>query len=67
MTASAINTKLTKEFYVLNFRAEKYILNKKISLIVQIDNIFDKSYSDLLGAQMPGRWIQGGFSLNLEK
>ena len=29
------------------------------------DNIFNTSYSDLLGASMPGRWLSGGIEITL--
>jgi vitamin B12 transporter len=32
---------------------------------VQVDNIFDKQYSDLLGSVMPKRWVMGGFKVML--
>ena len=30
-------------------------------------NVFDKNYADLLGAQMPGRWLMGGIKISLSK
>jgi iron complex outermembrane receptor protein len=32
---------------------------------VQALNLTNQSYSDLLGARMPGRWLSGGFQIAL--
>jgi iron complex outermembrane receptor protein len=34
---------------------------------VEADNVFDKNYADLLGSQMPGRWLMGGIKISLSK
>jgi vitamin B12 transporter len=44
----------------------KWIIPKiKSSLFAEANNVFDKQYSDLLGAPMPGRWLMGGWRINL--
>lgn len=63
-TATAINASLSREYFLLNLRTEVYLL-KKFSVFAQADNLFDANYSDLLGSQMPGRWIMGGLKLEL--
>lgn len=64
-TASAINASLSKNYFVLNAKAEVFPFKNKAGLFVQTDNIFDTQYSDLLGAQMPGRWLQFGLRFSL--
>jgi iron complex outermembrane receptor protein len=59
-TASAIKADLTSSYFVLNAKASVNLYKARGGVFVQADNIFDKSYSDLLGSQMPGRWLQGG-------
>ncbi|MGJ7032748.1 TonB-dependent receptor plug domain-containing protein [Niabella hirudinis] len=64
-TASGINATITKDYFLLNGKASYGILKDRLALFVQVDNVFDRSYSDLLGAPMPGRWLQGGVRVNL--
>jgi iron complex outermembrane receptor protein len=52
--------------FMLNSKLE-YELNKKsLGLFVQVDNVFDETCSDLLGAQLPGRWLTGGIKWSLQ-
>jgi iron complex outermembrane receptor protein len=65
--AAAIHANLTEDYFVLNARIGPAICNGRVKLYAQISNIFNVTYSDLLGAQMPGRWLMGGVSLSLSK
>jgi iron complex outermembrane receptor protein len=58
--APAIKADVSKDYFVLNARAEAFVIKRKLSLLLQIDNLLDRTYSDLLGAQMPQRWLMGG-------
>ncbi|MFT3823027.1 MAG: TonB-dependent receptor [Chitinophagaceae bacterium] len=66
-TASAINATVTPDYFLMNARAQYAFLHKTISAFVQLDNVFDKQYSDLLGTPMPGRWFSGGVMFRLER
>jgi len=61
-TNGGINASLTPEYFIVNGKIE-YNPFKQLGIFVQVDNIGDISYSDLLGAPMPGRWWMGGVSL----
>lgn len=61
--ADAIQVKLTREYFLLNTKAEYSI--GKFGFFVQSDNLFNTQYSDLLGSVMPGRWISGGTKFRL--
>lgn len=63
--ASAIKAKLSTNYFVMNAKAQAFVYKNRFALFAQVDNIFDRSYSDLLGAQMPGRWMQAGASFKL--
>jgi iron complex outermembrane receptor protein len=63
-TATAINARLSRDYFIMNLRAEIFLL-KKFSVFAQADNLLDANYSDLLGSQMPGRWLMGGLKLEL--
>ncbi len=64
-SAPAIAAEITKDYFLLNGKASYNFLRNKLGVFVQVDNIFDRNYSDLLGAPMPGRWLQGGLSFNV--
>lgn len=61
--ASAIQAAVSKDYFLLNGRASYHLIKNKLTLFLQLDNIFNKKYSDLLGTPMPGRWVQGGLSI----
>ncbi len=64
-SAPAIKAAISKEYFVMNSRLAANIYQNKVQLFVQADNVFNKAYSDLLGAIMPRRWVLGGASFQL--
>ncbi|WP_221394486.1 TonB-dependent siderophore receptor [Dyadobacter sp. NIV53] len=58
--ATSLQTSVSKEYFILNAKAEYAFLKKTLSVFVQADNAFNTKYSDLLGSQMPGKWMMGG-------
>jgi vitamin B12 transporter len=66
-TSTANIAKVSSEYFVLNTKIEAGIIKKLLSAFVEADNIFDKNYADLLGSQMPGRWLMGGIKISLSK
>ncbi|MCF2506281.1 TonB-dependent receptor [Dyadobacter sp. CY107] len=65
--ASAIEANISKDYFLLNAKAEYAFLNRSLAVFVQADNAFDVQYSDLLGSKMPGRWVMGGLRFNFVK
>ncbi|HOZ83857.1 MAG TPA: TonB-dependent receptor [Niabella sp.] len=65
--SNAINAAVSKDYFVLNGRASYNFLKNRLGAFVQMDNMLDRQYSDLLGAPLPGRWLQGGFSFRLAR
>ncbi len=63
--ATSINAAIDKEYFVLNAMMQGFVYKRKLSAFTQLDNAFNKRYSDLLGSQMPCRWVMGGFKLLL--
>ncbi|HEY6506078.1 MAG TPA: TonB-dependent receptor [Chitinophagaceae bacterium] len=59
--------KVTADYFVMNVKAEASFWQKRFAVFVQGDNIFDRSYTDILGAQMPGQWIMGGIKFSFSK
>jgi iron complex outermembrane receptor protein len=66
-TSSAAIAKVSSDYFLLNAKIEAMIVEKYLSAFVQADNVFDREYADLLGAQMPGRWLMGGIKISLSK
>ena len=65
--ASAIEASVSKNYFLLNARAEYAFLKRQLGIFVQADNAFDKQYSDILGSMMPGRWLMAGVRFNFAK
>lgn len=65
-TASAINAVVTNNYFLLNAKANYVFCKQKLGVFMEADNAFDKTYSDLLGTPMPGRWLMGGISFSLD-
>jgi vitamin B12 transporter len=66
-TSNANIAKVSPDYFVLNGKIEANIIKKLLSAFVEADNIFDRNYADLLGSQMPGRWLMGGIKISLSK
>lgn len=62
--AESINTELEDQYQLWNLRLEWKLL-PQFGLNLQIHNVFDESYQNILGAPMPGRWVMGGLRFNL--
>jgi iron complex outermembrane receptor protein len=60
--AREINQALTPDYMVWNLKADAYLFTRSLVLSLQVNNLFNLHYSDILGASMPGRWIQGGIA-----
>lgn len=64
---ATISRALTPSYTVINARAELALLPERLWATAQVQNLFDESYADLLGAQMPGRWWMAGVRVRLVK
>ena len=63
--ASSINARLSPNYQVWNLRLG-YSLSPEFGLNFQVHNLLDEDYQDILGAQMPGRWLMGGLKFALK-
>jgi iron complex outermembrane receptor protein len=54
--AQAINTQLDASYLIWNVKAG-YEISKNFSIHFLVQNLFDESYQNILGAPMPGRWF----------
>ena len=58
--AAAIGADLPREYLLCNLRLRYAVRPMRGAVFVQAYNLFDRNFSDLLGAQMPGRWLSMG-------
>lgn len=63
--STPIHATISKDYFVLNLQGQIFLYQNKVAVYAQLDNVFDKPYSDLLGSVMPGRWLMGGFKVAL--
>ncbi|MEO6071406.1 MAG: TonB-dependent receptor [Chitinophagaceae bacterium] len=64
-SAPAINAAITKDYFLMNAKAAFFVVPKKVSIVAQVDNVWNRNYSDLLGSVMPRRWWMIGINFNL--
>jgi len=65
-SAESISSDLESSYGLLNVRLGYGFMDNKLSLNLQVLNLLDKEYQNVLGAKMPGRWLMGGISWRLE-
>jgi iron complex outermembrane receptor protein len=65
--AAAISRELTPSYAVFNARLDLALLPERLWLTGQAQNLFNAKYSDLLGAQMPTRWLMAGVRVALRR
>ena len=58
---------LSPDYFMLNLRAECRLFENSLVLFFQADNVLDKKYADILGPQMPGRWLSGGIRVAFKR
>ena len=64
--ANALGVSLTRKYLLHHVKVEQRLMQKKLGIYVQVENLTNIKYSDLLGSIMPGRWWSGGMSLSLQ-
>jgi iron complex outermembrane receptor protein len=62
----AINAEIKNQYAVLNAKVSYTIKDFPVSLYVDVRNILDTQYQEVLGARMPSRWILGGIRWNIK-
>lgn len=63
--ANNLGVNLTKNYMLHHIKIEQRLIQKKLGIYIQVENLTDVKYSDLLGSIMPGRWWSGGLSVDL--
>jgi len=62
--ATALNTALSQSYFLHNTKVGMHITDN-IGAYVQVHNLGDIEYQNILGARMPGRWFKAGVHWNL--
>ena len=65
--ALALSRELTPSYAVFNLRLEAGLVPGRVWLTGQALNLFNAKYADLLGAQMPTRWLMAGVRVALAR
>jgi iron complex outermembrane receptor protein len=60
LEAPAIHANIEEHSFLMNLKAGVYLIRKELSVIAQVNNVFNSQTSDLLGAILPGRWVSAG-------
>ena len=61
----SLNTNLISSYTVWNTNVDIALYKNIGFLTFSVYNVFNKKYSDFLGAEMPGRWISGGLKFKI--
>ncbi len=62
---SVLSASLSPSYFIANCKIQYQLRKTRLTPFVMADNLFNTSYSDLLGAPMPGRWISMGLSARM--
>lgn len=54
---SDLEAELSSSYMVANLRLGRSVFNNKGEISLDVFNLFDTEFSDILGVRMPGRWI----------
>ncbi len=60
-----IDAFLNSSYFAVNSRLGRKVLDGRIHFYLQINNLLDRSYSDITGVKMPGRWLMAGAGWNI--
>ena len=60
-----IGGEVKNQYGILNTKLNYAAKDLGVNLFVNVRNVLDSRYQEILGAQMPGRWIMAGLSWNL--
>ncbi|MGB0849957.1 MAG: TonB-dependent receptor plug domain-containing protein [Bacteroidia bacterium] len=62
----AINAEIQSQYALVNARLSYTSQKMPVSVFVNVRNILDTQYQEILGARMPGRWMMAGISWSIK-
>ena len=63
----AINAEIKDQYAIVNLKLSYTVNNFPASVYLDVRNALDTRYQEILGSQMPGRWIMGGIRWNFNR
>jgi iron complex outermembrane receptor protein len=63
----AINAEIKDQYAILNLKLSYTVKEFPASVYVDVRNALDTRYQEILGSQMPGRWVMGGIRWNFQR
>ena len=63
--AEGIGKELASDYLIWNANLSRS-LSKQLSIRLQLNNVFDVDYQNILGATMPSRWLRAGVQWNID-
>ena len=60
--AEGIGAELSSSYTVTNLRLGRSVFNKRVDISLDVYNLFDTEFSDIIGVRMPGRWVSASVS-----
>jgi vitamin B12 transporter len=61
----AINAEIKDQYAILNLKLSYTVKYFPASVYIDVRNALDTRYQEILGSQMPGRWLMGGIRWNI--
>lgn len=65
--ASAIDATISKDYFMANTKINYVVKKYNTALYLQVHNMLNRNYTDVLGAILPGRIWSGGLLMQLSK
>ena len=62
----AINAEIKDQYTILNLKLSYTVKDFPASVYIDVRNALDTRYQEILGSQMPGRWVMGGIRWNFQ-
>jgi iron complex outermembrane receptor protein len=62
----AINAEIKDQYAILNLKLSYTVKDFPASVYIDVRNALDTRYQEILGSQMPGRWVMGGIRWNFQ-
>lgn len=64
--AEAINAEIQSQYALVNARLSYTSQKMPVSVFMNVRNLLDTEYQEILGARMPGRWMMAGISWSIK-
>lgn len=66
-SVAAINADIFPNYSITHLKLDVKPFGDKFSFFMKVHNLFGADYQEVLGAQMPGRWVMGGIRWKIDQ